>query len=831
MTKTSKLAWRILRREWRSGDIRIVVLALIVAVAGLVSVTAFSDRINRAFEQQGSALIAADLVVRLPNVPDAAFLDEARAQGLQHTLTTNFRSVVIQGDRTLLSELKAVEEGYPLRGELIVSIAGGKDQTVGQPPRSGTVWVDQPFLARLGASVGDSIQLGYTEFVIDGIIKFEPDRAGAAFSIAPRVMLNQADISDTGLVTEGSRINYRWLIAGEQEKVDQFRAWLIEKGINEGELQDVSNARPRFRVALERGTRFLSLATLVSLLLSGIAISRSTQYYARRHWDHVAVMRCLGATQTEISRIFLFQLLILSVVGGLVGSALGYLAQQVFVWILPTLIEVNQLPLPSLQPLLMGLALSLVSVVGFGFPAISRLRNVPAMRVIRRELDAARPAVWMIYGVTVLALIGIVFWIAREVGLSLWIIGGTAATLVVLASAALGLIKLISRWRRGLGVAWRFGIGNLARRRASTIGQMVALGIGVMGLLLLTVVRSELFQAWDDRLPADTPNHFLINIQNEQVSELDEFLSQQGAGVSRLTPLVRARLVAINQKPVSPQDFESGFARRMVERAANLSWLKDLPDDNKLISGRWWNETEHGQGLVSVERDYAEALDLQLNDVLTYQVADQTFDIRVVNLRDVSWDSFRPNFFLIVPPKLLDKFPLSYITSFYLPAEKGEVIARLIERFPNVTDIDVDAVLQQVRRLIERVNWSLEFIFVFALLAGLLVLYAAVQTSRFERRQELAVLRALGAQTRQLNLGLIAEFGILGLLAGLLGAMAAGLIGYGLSEYLLNLPYRWNHMIWIIGLFGGGIGIALIGYLASRPDLKATTWYSLRQSE
>jgi putative ABC transport system permease protein len=363
------------------------------------------------------------------------------------------------------------------------------------------------------------------------------------------------------------------------------------------------------------------------------------------------------------------------------------------------------------------------------------------------------------------------------------------------------------------------------------VAQTVALGIGIMGLLLLTVVRTELFNAWEDRLPPDTPNHFLINIQSDQVEDVERFLQGNGIGVTRLTPLVRARLAAINGEPVNPEDYEEGFARRMVQRAANLSWLEDLPEDNKLVQGPWWDSNERGRGLVSVERDYAEALHLALGDVLSYRVADRSFDVRVFNLREVSWDSFSPNFFLLVPPGLLEDFPQSYITSFHLPAERNSLIARLVERFPNVTDIDVDAVLQQVRRLMDRVNWSLQFIFVFALLAGALVLVAAVQTTRAERRREIAVLRALGAQRKQLRLGLLSEFAALGLLSGLLGAAAAGLIGFGLAEFLFNIPYRWSSELWIIGLLGGGAAIALIGYLASRPDIKATAWHVLRQAE
>jgi putative ABC transport system permease protein len=824
------MAWRMLRREWRAGEIRIVLLALIVATTSLVSVTALSDRLNRAFEDQGGELLAADLVVKLPEPPPASFIDEAGRRGIAHTLTTEFRSVVVQQDETLLTEVKAVGPGYPLRGELSVSIGAEGSRRVSGPPPPGEVWVDTQLLARLGATVGGALALGHGKLAISGVITFEPDRGGMGFSLAPRVMMNAADLEATGLVGPGSRVRYRWMLAGEGSEVEAMRGWLQRNGVAEGELEDVRNARPRFRSALERGTSFLSLATLVSVLLAGIAISRASQYYARRHWDHAAVMRCLGATQSEISRIYVGQLIMLSLAGGLVGSLLGYLAQQVLIWILPAMVSID-LPLPSLKPLFVGLAASLMAVLGFGLPAVARLRDVPAMRVIRRELGAVPPRVQVLYGAAAAVIVAFVFWLADGVVLALWIVGGTAATLLLLAGAAALMVRVLGRWRGGLGASWRFGIGSLVRRGGSTVAQTVALGVGVMGLLLLTVVRTDLFNAWDERLPADTPNHFLINIQSDQVPGVQAFLEQNGVGVTRLTPLVRARLAAINGEPVDPDDYEEGFARRMVQRAANLSWLDTLPDDNELVAGPWWDAGQWGEGLVSVERDYAEALGLVMGDILTYRVADRSFDVRVLNLREVSWDSFSPNFFLIVPPDLLTEFPQSYITSFYLPAERGAVVARLIERFPNITDIDVGAVLQQVRRLMDRVNWSLQFIFVFAILAGVLVLVAAVQTTRAERRREIAVLRALGAQQGQLRLGLLSEFAVLGLLSGLLGAAGAGLIGFGLAEFLFEIPYQWSIGLWLSGLLGAAAGIAVIGYLASRPDIRTTAWQVLRQSE
>lgn len=820
----------MLRRDWRAGELGIIVVALVIAVASLVSVSALGDRIDRAFVRQGSALLAADLVVRLPNPPPQEYLAEAAERGLEATLTASFRSVVLRGDATLLAEVKAVAPGYPLRGQLQVAPVGGEARVVSQPPVSGTVWVEPQVLARLATAAGETLELGVGNFTIEGIVVLEPDRGSFGFSVAPRVLMNYADLADTQLLGPGSRVRYRWLIAGPEQAVAQMRTWLMENGVAKGELEDPSNARSRFRAALDRGTRFLGLATLVSLLLAGMAISRATLHYARRHWDHVAMLRCLGAIQREILGIYLGQLLALSLAAGALGIAIGYAAQQVLVAMLPGL-SGQPLPLPSFKPLLVGLTVSLLAVVGFGLPALMRLKDVSAMRVIRRDFGTPAPSMWLIYAGAVVAMGSCVVWLANDFKLAAWVIGGTVFTLISLALAARLLIALLGGWRGSLGVSWRFGIGSLLRRGGATVAQAVALGVGVMGLLLLTLVRTDLLDSWQGRLPAQTPNHFLINIQDTQVQEIETFLVSQGAAPTRLTPLVRARLKAINGDSVDPLDFAKGFARRMVERAANLSSLESLPDDNRLVAGSWWGAEQRGDQLVSVEREYARALGLEIGDDLSYEVAGSIFTVRVSSLREVSWDSFRPNFFLLVPPALLEELPKSYITSFYLHPDNNALIARLVNRFPNVTDVDVDAVLQQVRRLMERVNASLQFIFMFALLAGLLVLFAAIQTTRDERQREIAVLRALGASRAQVRLGLIAEYAVLGLLSGTLGAGAALLTGYGLAEFLFDMPYRWSLVPWLAGIIGGSSGIALAGYLVSRADIRLPAWRVLRQSE
>jgi putative ABC transport system permease protein len=622
-------------------------------------------------------------------------------------------------------------------------------------------------------------------------------------------------------------VSHRLLIAGHAGLIDTLRGWLRERTEAGVVFQDAGNAQPRFRTALDKGEQFLGLATLVTVLLSGVAIARAARNYAQRHLDIVALMRCVGATQHKILEVFITQLLILGTVGSMIGCAIGYVAQQVFVYLIPGLVA-GDLPWPSLAPAVVGLTAGLVTLVGFAAPTILRLRGVPPLRVLRRELGAMPNQITAAYITATLTLATLVLWVGRDLTLAGYVLGGTLITVVLLAALSYLLIRLVSGIRRGVSVTWRFGIAALARRAGSSTGQIVAIGIGVMAILLLTLVRSDLLQAWRTNLSPETPNHFLINIQPDQLTDVETFFREQQWPEPHLRPIVRARLIAINHKPIRAQEFEDAFAQRVVQRAANLSWMETLQSDNKLVAGRWWDDQERASPLVSVEQQYAEALQLNLGDRLSYRIADREITVTVSNLRTVAWDSFRPNFFLLVPPALLKGYPTSYITSLYVPRSQAHQLSGLIKTFPNVTNIDVDALLRQVRRLVDRVNLVLEYIFLFTVLAGIVVLYAAIQTTQVERRQEVAILRTLGATWRQLSIGMISEFVVMGVLAGGVGALAAMITGYGISEYLLGIPYRLQLRTWLVGVGAAVTIVTTAGILGTHRLWRTPPWHILR---
>lgn len=827
---TLGLAWRALRRDWQAGELRVLALALLIAVASVAAVGFFTDRIQQAMERKANELLGADLVIAAPNPIRPERVETARRQGLQVAELLNFRSMVLAGEAMQLAEVKAAGPGYPLRGALQIS-----DQPFGPArpadaiPAPGQVWVDERLLQALQRQVGDTVELGARSFRIQQILTDEPDRAGDLFSIAPRLLMNLADVPATGLIQPGSRVEYRLLLAGEPAALAAFRAE-VQPQLQVGEkLQGVRDARAELRVALERAQRFLNLAALVSVILAGVGVAIAARRFAARHWDSVAILRCVGATQGVIVRLFVLELLALAVLAGAVGLAVGYGAQFGLSGVLGSLLSQDALPAPSWRPLLPALITGLVTLLGFGLPPLLRLREVPPLRVLRRDLGPVDARLLALYGPAILATLGLLVWQAGEWRLALYVCGGVAGTVVALALTAWGLVRGLEVLRGQVGVAWRFGLANIARRGSGSTVQVVALGLGLMALLMLTLVRAELLANWQASLPADAPNHFLINIQPDEVAGVRAFLHERGLQDVELFPMVRGRLTAINERAVGPDDYRDSRAKRLVEREFNLSWTDRLQGDNRVVAGRWWQDGDSAMGAASVEKGLAQDLGIALHDTLRFQVAGQTLEAKVISLRSVEWDSFRANFFVVFPTGVLDRYPATWITSFHLPAGQQAVLADLVRHYPSVTVLDVDALMNKVREIMDRVSAAVEYVFLFTLAAGLVVLYAAIQATQDERRFESAILRTLGAQRAVVRRSLLAEFAVLGLLAGLLAAAAATLLGYVLAAHVFDFPYRWSPWVWLAGSGAGMLGVGLAGLLGARSALNQPPWRALRE--
>lgn len=823
------LAWRMLARDWRAGELTVLGLAVLLAVAALTSVSFLADRVERALQVEAHQLLGGDLLLSADHPWPASFADEAAARGLRVARSVTFLSMLQHRGAAQLVEVKAVSADYPLRGALRIAPALNQpDDVTRQIPARGTAWPDERLATALTLTPGMPLALGQARLTMSALLTLEPDRGTNVFAIAPRLLIALDDLPATGLVQEGSRIAYRLHVAGELPAVAAFERWAKPR-LGRGEkLETLDNARPEIRNLTERAQRFLRLAALLAVVLAAVATALAAERYLRRHLDACAVMRCLGASGAQILLIHGGEFLLFGLLATVAGCALGYAAQALLVQLLGGLLA-GGLPAPSAWPWLQGLLVGLLLMAGFALPPLLRLRHVLPLRVLRREFAAAEAASFGAYLLGAALLAALMLWLAGGWRLGGLVLGGLLAALALFALATRGLVALLGLLRpNGAAYGWRHGLLNLRRRLRATLVQAVALALGLTALLLLVLARSDLLASWQKSLPPDAPNRFVINIQPDQRPAIADFFRQRGITPPDFAPMARGRLTAINGAPVEPADYADDQARRLVDREFNLSWTTSLPTDNRIVAGHWYGADP--RPAFSVEQGIAETLRLKLGDVLRYEVAGQRIEAPITSLRKLDWDSMRVNFFVLAPPRLFAAAPVSYITSFYLPPQHAAAMPDLVRAFPNLTVIDTAAVLRQLDAMLGKITQAIGLVFAFTLLAGLVVLYAALQAGGDERQHELAVLRALGARQRQLRAALLGEFALLGAVAGLLAGIAASLIGWALATFVFHLDYlpalRWP----LLGLLAGGGLVAAIGWLSAARLLRAPVMGMLRET-
>lgn len=820
------LALRLLARDWRAGELTLVAVAVVVAVASVTTVGFFADRVHQALSRQANQLLGADLVISGDRPLDVAFTAEADQRALQVARMLRFPSMTTGKEQSVLAEVKVVTAGYPLRGELrIAEVQNGADRRATEIPKPGTVWVDERLITRLQLQVGDAIEIGQSRLPIAQIITQEPDSAIGFINAGPRIMLNDADIAATGLVQVGSRIRYRVLVAGAPAAIADYRSWVTPKLAPGQRVESIEDARPEIRSALERSEKFLSLAALLSVVLAAVAIALAARRFLQRHLDACAIMRCHGASQSRLVRLYLLQFIVLGAVASLAGCIAGFVAQHALALVLGSLITV-ELPEPGWMPALHGFVTGLALLLGFALPPVIALAKVPTLRVLRRDIGAPSGMGLLGYALGAVVIAGLIIWKAGDLRLGGMVFAGFAGAMLVAGLLAWGVIALVSRLG-GAGVSWRFGIANLRRRPMASVLQVVALGIGVMALLTLTIIRSELLDLWQRSLPPDAPNRFIVNVQPEQIPTLKKFFEGRGMAMPELHPMVRARLISINERSVAPADYSDDRARRLVDREFNLSWATQMQKDNRLIAGNWWGNKPRSDQF-SMEDGIAKALGVGIGDKLTFDSAGNTFTAEITSLRKVDWDSFNVNFFVVAPPGLMDWFPVSYVTSFYLPPGNVELLNALVKQFPNFLLIDVAQVLGQVQTMITQVSRAVQFVFLFTLLAGLVVLYAAIASTQDERLYQATIMRTLGASRSQLARANLAEFAVIGALAGLIAVAGANALGYVLAQRVINVGYEFSYALWGIGIIGTVLGVMIAGHLGTRHVLRIAPLRVLR---
>ncbi len=814
----------MLRRDWRAGEWRILLLALLLATGSISTVGLFSDRVKQALQQESHALLGADLRVTSVRPVSPDYREEAIRLGLRVSATANFPSMLSTDSHNLLGEILAIDKGYPLRGALRISDHSNDTDTLHDDgkiantiPERGTIWADERLFRRLDVKLGQSIQVGNLKMRLSERVVKDVDQALSFTSIAPRIQINMADLPATGLVQEGSRITYRLLVAGNAQAVAKFRQWAEPRLQNGEKLEDVRDARPEIRQSLERADHFLGLAALMTYVLAGIAMALAARQFISRHLDACAVMRCLGATQNQVMGLFLYQFILLGLAGILLGCLIGWAVQAILVASVQSLQAAN-LPSPGLMPVIQAGLSGMTLLMGFTFLPLWQLKSVTPLRVIRRELGPPNRNTGLMYAIGGSVLIGLFVWQAGSIKLGLTVLAGLGGGMTLFGLIAWFSLRLLSR----LPMSNRHLFTNLARHGKANAIQIVALSIGGMSLLLLTLVRSELMQNWIERLPPDAPNRFIVNVQPEQRVAVQQFFIRQGLPQPSLSPMVRGRLIAINGRPVKGDDYPDSRARALAERETNLSWSADVPAGNRVVQGSWWHSATGGvnEHEISMEEGIATTLGIKLGDTLAYDIAGDEFQGKVTSLRKLRWDSMQVNFFVMTAPGLLDNYPASYISSFYLPRDKLRSGDALLKAFPNLLVIDTEAIIRQVRHIMDQIAQTLGAVFMFTLLSGLAVLYAALLATRDERVLQAAILRTLGADSRYLHRQQLIEFALLGTLSGLLAAAGAAGLGWILARNVLEIHFSAPATLWLSGLIGGMAIVMLAGWLVMRKIVK-----------
>jgi putative ABC transport system permease protein len=824
-----RLALRTLLREWRSGELGVLLLALTTAVAALTGVGFLVGRIDTAVREQATQVLAADVrISSTQSLPDNWFSTAAQ-RGVHSARIQTLLSVVFRGDDSQLANVEAVSEGYPLRGTLLVADQPFADGAATRNiPAAGEVWPSSKLIATLGGGIGTKLAIGGATLKVTRILIARPDQGANLSDLAPSLIMNLKDLPATQLIQPGSRVSYSGLFAADPAVIRAFRPWLQEQLRPADRMRDISDASPQLESAVDRAGRFLTLASLVSVLLCSIAVAMSARQYVRRHLDAVALLKTLGATRAFTLSVSLLQLVIVALVASALGSAIGFLAQEWLLRAVRGLLGTAVLPPANLAPLGMGVSAALAVLAGFALPPLLQLARVPPLRVLRRDVGPPPPLVILAFGPAVVVVIGLVWWAVHDVRLAVQFLIGLGLFLAVLAAGGFVLVTLCGRLRGRVGVAWRYGIANLNRRRADSMVQIAAFGAGLMVLLVLGVVRDDLEGDWRRSLPADAPNYFFVNIPPADNNAFRQFIEQRGARLSRMLPMLRGRLTAINGQDVQSMRFGARDGRGFSGREQNVTWASALGDDNQIVAGSWWPADYHGAPEVSLSTEFQESLGVGVGDKVSFDIGGEPFEATVASVRKVKWDSFQPNFFVVFSPGVLDAVAGTYLTSAYFHPRDPHVMAQLARRFPSVSIFNVDDLLAQVRGIIDKAVLAVQSVFAFTLFAGLVVLLAAVQSSREERRFESAMLRTLGARGATVWQGVMAEFVALGLLAGSLAVAGAALAGAFVATQVLQVPYAFDPWLPLVGIGGGALLVCLSGWLATRSVISQPPILTLR---
>ncbi|MEA9975852.1 MULTISPECIES: ABC transporter permease [unclassified Pseudomonas] len=804
------LATRQLLRDARAGELRVLFFALLIAVAASTAIGYFGARLNGAMLLRATEFLGADLILEGTSPALPAQIEAGKTLKLDHAQVIEFSSVIATDAGIQLASVKAVDDEYPLRGELKSAAAPYQAEKPGSRPQPGEAWAESRMFAALNLKVGDNIDVGSKTLRLSRVLTYEPDRAGNFYSLTPRVMINLADLAATGVVQPGSRVSYKELWSGSYNSLEVYRQQITSGLAPNQRLLDARDGNRQIGGALGKAERYLNMASLVAVLLSGVAVALSAARFAARRFDASALLRCLGLSRNEALVLFSLQLAILGLLASLSGALLGWLAQLGLFALLQDLLPTD-VPPGGVLPAIAGIGTGLVALAGFALPPLAALGRVPPLRVLRRDMLPIPASSWLVYGAALLAL-GLIMWrLSLDLILTFALLGGGIITAVLLGAALLLALQSLRRLLAGASLPWRLGLGQLLRHPLAAAGQTLAFGLILLSMALIALLRGELLDTWQNQLPKDAPNYFVLNILPADKDNFTQRIAGLSTHASPLYPIIPGRLVSINEEPVRNIVSKDSRGENATERDLSLTWAAELPQGNSLSAGTWWtadgNVAADKIPGVSVESKLAESLKLKLGDHMSFVVGGMTREAQVTSLRDVSWDNFQPNFFMIFQPGTLQDLPTTYLTSFYLAPGNDQQIVELSRAFPAVTILQVEALLEQLRSILAQVTIAVEYVLLFVLAAGLAVLFSGLQATLDERIRQGALLRALGAERALLIKARRIEFGLLGAASGVLAALGCELVSFALYRYAFSL--QWHPHAWLLLL--PVIGAALVG--------------------
>ena len=827
-SSSGSLSWRLLAREWRSGELGILLAALVLAVSVVVGVSSFVDRLQSALLSESARFLAADMVVvsRTP-IPEE-WIDQAEQMTLETSLGVGFPSMAVADvDHMALVSVKAVSAGYPLRGELLWSDeAYGDILRHGAIPEQGEVWLAPRLFALLGLTTGDTLMVGEASLTVTGAVRGEPDATTAVFGFGPRLLMNTLDIPSTGVVQPGSRVGYRLLLSGNRDRVSEYEAW-VSPLLSQGQrLDSVEGSQPRIGDTLDRARGFLLLAGSLAVVLAAAAITLASRRFGERHTQYVAILKSLGAQSHDISRLYATSLGLMGAAGTAMGCLLGWILQEAFIRLLGSLLPVTP-GAAGVEPVLIGAVTAMVCILFFAWPPLRRLGEASPLRVLRADIgmhEAQRPQDFLFGG---LSIIGLMWWYSGSVAVTLAVVSGLAVVMGLGFLAARGLLSGGRRVGGFAGSIWRVALAGLQRRGRANALQMVIFAMAIMLMLLLSVVRSSLIGQWQAQLPADAPNHFLLNLAPEERPVLEQFFTQRGVATETLYPMTRGRIFSVNAETL-PEWEEAEGEDAPRQREANFTWSDELPTGNVLVAGDWW-EPEDTTSWVSLEEDFAAGIGASVGDRLSMRIGADTFDAEVRSIRKVDWQSMRPNFFVVFPRAVLERYPGMYMTSFRLLPTQKPLLNELVRALPTVTVIELDIVIKEMRSVVDQVARALELVLAVILVAGSLVLISGVRSSLDARLKESALMRALGARQRLVLGTLWIEFLVLGGLAGALASVGAEVAAWGLQTRVFDMNWAPTVTMWWLGPTVGAVIVGALGVWSCRRVVRVPPIQLLRE--